>query len=262
MPHPFPGMNPWLEDARLWRDVHQSLITALRDVLAPQLEPRYFVAVETHTYVSASPTQPIRTRYPDASILKIGEAATAYTLPHGEAMPLLIDLPLPEPYEEPYLEVRLLPDGEVVTVIELLSHTNKRAGDERRSYLEKRAALIDSAVHFVEIDLLHAHEPMPFSGHVAADYRIFIRRRELGRRAHLYAFTLRQPIPTFPLPLLPGDPEPSVDLGAILHDLYDRARYKLVIDYGQPPASPLGEADAAWAERCVATALTSPPAVA
>ena len=175
MPHPFPGMNRWLEDARLWRDVHQSLITTLRDVLAPQLEPRYFVAVETHAYVSASPTQPIRTRYPDASILKIGEAATAYTLPHGEAMPLLIDLPLPEPYEEPYLEVRLLPDGEVVTVIELLSHTNKRAGDERRSYLEKRAALIDSAVHFVEIDLLRAHEPMPFSGHVAADYRIFIR---------------------------------------------------------------------------------------
>ena len=50
MPHQFPGMNPWLEDVRLWRDVHQSLITALRDVLAPQLEPRYFVAVETHTY--------------------------------------------------------------------------------------------------------------------------------------------------------------------------------------------------------------------
>ena len=252
MPHPFPGMNPWLEDARLWRDVHQSLITALRDVLAPQLEPRYFVAVETHTYISASPTQPIRTRYPDASILRLGERQRL-ALPHAEPMPLVIDLPLPEPYEEPYLEVRLLPDGEVVTVIELLSHTNKRAGDERRSYLEKRAALIDSAVHFVEIDLLRAHEPMPFTGHVAADYRIFIRRRELGRRAHLYAFALRQPLPTFPLPLLPGDPEPLVDLGAILHDLYDRARYKLVIDYGQPSTPALNEADAAWAQGRVAT---------
>ena len=252
MPHPFPGMNPWLEDARLWRDVHQSLITALRDVLAPQLEPLYFVAVETHTYISASPTQAIRTRYPDASVLRIGEAAEAYTLPDTATMPLVIDLPLSEPYEEPYLEVRLLPHGQVVTVIELLSHTNKRAGDERRSYLEKRTALIDSAVHFVEIDLLRTHEPMPFTGHIAADYRIFIRRRELGRRAHLYVFTLRQPIPTFPLPLLPGDPEPLVDLGAILHDLYDRARYKLVIDYGQPPMPVLGDADAAWAQRCVA----------
>jgi hypothetical protein len=253
-------MNPWLEDARLWRDVHQSLITALRDVLAPQLEPRYFVAVETHTYISAAPTQAIRSRYPDASVLRIGEAAPAYTLPPAEAIPLVIDLPLPEPYEEPYLEVRLLPEGEVITVIELLSHTNKRAGDERRSYAEKRTALIDSAVHFIEIDLLRAYAPMPFTEHVAADYRIFVRRRELGRRALLYAFMLRQPIPTFSLPLLPGDREPLVDLGAVLHDLYDRARYKLVIDYHQPPAPPLDEVAAAWAQECASTMLTPPAA--
>ena len=152
-------------------------------------------------------------------MLRIGEAAIAYT-PPAATLPLVIDLPLPEPYEEPYLEVRLAPDGEVVTMIEPLSHTNKRAGDERRSYLEKRAALIDSTVHFVEIDLLRAHEPMPFAGRPVTDYRIFIHRRELGRRAHLYPFVLRQPIPSFPLPLLPDDPEPWVDLGAILHALY------------------------------------------
>ena len=97
MSHPFPGMNPWLEDARLGRDVHQSLITALRDVLAPQLEPRYFVAVETHTYIAATPTQPIHTRDPDVSILRIGEAAIAYT-PPAATLPLVIDLPLSEPY--------------------------------------------------------------------------------------------------------------------------------------------------------------------
>ena len=187
-------------------------------------------------------------------MLRIGEAAIAYT-PPAATLPLVIDLPLPEPYEEPYLEVRLAPDGEVVTMIELLSHTNKRAGDERHSYLEKRAALIDSAVHFVEIDLLRAHDPLPFAGRPGADYRIFIHRRELGRRAHLYPFLLRQPIPSFPLPLLPDDIEPQVDLGAILHSLYDRARYKLVIDYRQPPAPPLSAEDAAWAAVRVATAL-------
>ena len=95
-------------------------------------------------------------------MLHIGEAAIAYT-PPAATLPLVIDLPLPEPYEEPYLEVRLAPDGEVVTMIEPLSHTNKRAGDERHSYPEKRAALIDSTVHFVEIDLLRAHEPLPFA---------------------------------------------------------------------------------------------------
>ena len=134
-------------------------------------------------------------------------------------------------------------------------HTNKRAGDERRSYLTKREALIDSDVHFVEIDLLRAHEPMPFTGHLPADYRIFIRRRELGRKAHLYLFSARQPIPCFPLPLLPGDAEPQVDLGALLHELYDRARYKLVIDYRQLPTPLLLEADVTWAADCLAASL-------
>ena len=257
MAYPFPGMNPWLENPTVWKGIHQRLITSLADILAPQLEPRYFVAVETHTYISASPTLPIQSRYPDVSILKIKESAAAYMATDEPPMPLVIDLPLPEPYEEPYLEVRLVPGGEVITVIELLSHTNKRAGDERRSYLEKRAALIDSDVHFIEIDLLRAYAPMPYTEHLAADYRIFIRRRELGRKAHLYVFSVRQAIPTFPLPLLPGALEPRVDLGAILQDLYDRARYKLVIDYTQPPAPALTDADAVWAADCLASTLTA-----
>lgn len=252
MSYPFPGMNPWLEEARIWRNVHQSLITALRDILAPQLEPRYFVDIETHTYISTAPTLPIQTRYPDVSILKIGGPAVAVAETRTASLPYVIDLPLPEPYEEPYLEVRLVPDGEVVTVIEILSHTNKKAGDDRRSYLQKREALIDSEVHFVEIDLLRAYRAMPFTEHLNADYRIFIRRRELDRKAHLYAFTVQQPIPTFPLPLLPDDQEPLVDLNAILHDLYDRARYRLVIDYSKPPIPPLDEAGAAWAAACLA----------
>ena len=247
MSYPLPGMNPWLENPTLWKSVHQRLITILADVLAPQLEPRYFVAVETHTYISTRPNLPIQTRYPGVSILKTGEPAVAVAERRTATVPYVIDLPLPEPYEEPYLEVRLVPDGEVVTVIEILSHTNKKAGDERRSYLQKREALIDSEVHFVEIDLLHAYRAMPFTEHLNADYRIFIRRRELDRKAHLYAFTVQQPIPTFPLPLLPDDHEPLVDLGAILHDLYDRARYRLVIDYSKPPIPPLDEASAAWA---------------
>ena len=103
MSYPFPGMNPWLEDPRIWRNVHQSLITALRDLLAPQLEPRYFVDVETHTYISTAPNLLIQTRYLDVSVLKISEPSAAYTTAPAVALPLVVDLPLPEPYEEPYL---------------------------------------------------------------------------------------------------------------------------------------------------------------
>lgn len=70
MPHPLPGMNPWLESKQLWRGVHTSLITAIRDWLTPQVEPRYFVDIETHMYVTQAPEQTASTRDPDVSIVR------------------------------------------------------------------------------------------------------------------------------------------------------------------------------------------------
>jgi hypothetical protein len=71
----------------------------------------------------------------------------------------------------------------------------------------------------------------------------------------LYAFSVRKPIPTFPLPLLPGDIEPLVDINTILHELYDRAAFDLRVNYGQPPVPPLGAEDAAWAGELIQSAL-------
>jgi hypothetical protein len=45
-------MDPYLERSDLWPDVHNSLITALRDYLAPRLRPRYYVSIEQRTYVA------------------------------------------------------------------------------------------------------------------------------------------------------------------------------------------------------------------
>jgi hypothetical protein len=65
----------------------------------------------------------------------------------------------------------------------------------------------------------------------------------------LYAFGVHQLIPTFPLPLTPGDQEPLVDRGQIRHDLYDQASYDLRLDYTGAPDLPLPSADAAWTEQ-------------
>ncbi|MEM7538337.1 MAG: DUF4058 family protein [Chloroflexota bacterium] len=43
MSYPFPGMNPWLEESRLWKNVHNTLITSIRDELTALLLPHYFV---------------------------------------------------------------------------------------------------------------------------------------------------------------------------------------------------------------------------
>ena len=55
MPSPFPGMNPYLEQAAFWTDFHSGYIHRCRDELARQVLPRYFVRVEEHVYLHEMP---------------------------------------------------------------------------------------------------------------------------------------------------------------------------------------------------------------
>src|SRR4051812_26354156 len=48
---PFPGMDPYLELPALWPDIHNSLIAAIRDAIAPLVAPRYYVGLERRTYL-------------------------------------------------------------------------------------------------------------------------------------------------------------------------------------------------------------------
>ena len=114
-------------------------------------------------------------------------------------MPLVNDLPFSEPYEEPYLEVRLLPDGEVVTVIDSC-RTPTSAPVMTASYLEKRTA---RSIAPSTSSTRPVARPRTDAFHRARNGGLshLVRWRELGRRAHLYAFTLRQPFPFSVAPL-------------------------------------------------------------
>ena len=68
-----------------------------------------------------------------------------------------------------FLTIQELPGRKLVTVIEVLSPTNKKTKDARAEYLEKRRDLIRSRVNLVEIDLLRAGEPMPLRDAAAAE---------------------------------------------------------------------------------------------
>jgi hypothetical protein len=163
---------------------------------------------------------------------------------------LAIRVPLPDEVRETYLEVREVGTDYVITVLEVLSPTNKRAGRGRRLYEDKRMEVLTTRSHLVEVDLIRLGEPMPLIdiGSVS-DYRILVSRGDRRPRASLYPFGVCQPIPTFPLPLKARDQEPMVDIGQLLHDLYDQASYDLRIDYTGDPDPPLSSADAAWADR-------------
>jgi hypothetical protein len=251
MPSPFPGMNPYLENPELWPEVHSRLIIAIADAIAPQLRPKYRVAVEKRVY-QITDTNSVLVGIPDVvvgrSLTNSQQEQSPLALASPPAKPVTVSLPIPEEVRESYLEVREVGTGEVVTVIEVLSPKNKRPGEGRKAYETKRQQILGSSTHLVEIDLLRGGEPMPILGmQIPSHYRILMSRSSSRPQAELYPFDLSESIPTFVLPLRQGDAEPIIDLKILIDGVYDRAGFDLAIDYTQQPLPPLPEPDAAWA---------------
>jgi hypothetical protein len=65
---------------------------------------------------------------------------------------------------------------DLVAVVELLSPTNKRAGDPRAQYLSKRSEVLQSPAHLVEVDLLRGGAPMPADNRPACTFSGAVRR--------------------------------------------------------------------------------------
>ena len=251
MPTPFPGMDPYLEDPRLWQDVHTRLITAIGNDLGPRLSPDYVVSVEARTYISSLEPDSLLGR-PD--VVVAGQyPPLRSSQPNGGGVavlePLAVTVPIADETTERYLEIRDAEYGYVVTVIEVLSPDNKRPGSRGHSeYLAKRETVLSTRTSLVEIDLLRGGQRPPIRGKAPdSDYRIVVVRGWERPKALLYPFDVQDPIPAIPIPLERGDEEPLLDLNALLHRLYDQAVYNLRIDYRQPATPPLDEADTAWA---------------
>ncbi|MDZ8081917.1 MAG: DUF4058 family protein [Nostoc sp. DcaGUA01] len=251
MPSPFPGMNPYLENPELWPEFHHWIITAIAELLVPQLRPKYRVAVEKRVYQMIDDNSiliGILDVTVGRSVTSIDKEKLNIAVASPPAKPITVNVPMPEEVREGYLEVREVGTGEVVVAIEVLSPKNKRPGEGRKAYESKRQLVLGSLIHLIEIDLLRGGEPMAILGNqIKSDYRILVSRSEFRPRAELYPFGLQEQIPTFLLPLRRGDTEPLVDLQALIHGVYERAGFDLAIDYTSKPIPPLFEADAVWA---------------
>lgn len=257
---PFPGMNPYLEYGVFWSSFHGRLMVAIADTIAPQILPKYYIEIETRTYRDETEGE-LLVGIPD---LIISDSSEFQVLPETEVLelsgvatqnrPQQVEIPMGLELKERFLEVRELGTDAVITVIEVLSPKNKRAGTGRLAYEEKRQRVLSSAAHLIEIDLLRAHPPLPLRGGTGWDYRIIVSRSEQRPAAALYGFDLTEPIPQFPLPLKPEDADLEVDLQAIFRGIYDRAGYQYRIDYRQPlPPPKLSPAKQQWVETLLAS---------
>jgi Protein of unknown function (DUF4058) len=93
-----------------------------------------------------------------------------------------------EEIQERYLEIREVANGQLVTVIELLSPKNKKSNEGLDAYLQKRQQIMVSKTHLVEIDLLRDGEALPILDNIKSDYRISVHRSSCRPKAELYAF--------------------------------------------------------------------------
>ncbi|HMN30900.1 MAG TPA: DUF4058 family protein [Caldilineaceae bacterium] len=258
MPTPFPGMDPYLERRGLWEEVHTHLIVGIQHFLTPLLRPKYRVAVEHRTYLALLPPAEQLIGLPD---LLLTQGHGGSTVPRSlsaavVAEPLVGELPMPEQVIERYLEVRDVATQEVITVIEILSRSNKLSKEGRAEYEDKRLKVLASRTGLVEIDLLPAGQPLELklqaqNSEPHSDYRIVLSRSWQRPRADVYLFDLRNPIPAFPIPLRRGEVEPVLPLNQILHELSDQSGYDLAIEYRHPPEPPLPDEDVAWAAALV-----------
>ncbi len=267
--NPFPGMNPYLERPELWPDFQKGLTAGLANELGPRLPDNYRIALEQRVEVDEpfAAQSDLNVMIPDAAVISDSGRETparshagvaAVAAPPDEAVAVRVRMPREARILS--LRVETAPNRELVTVVEVVSPTNKRPGEGRRRYLRKREAIVAGLVNLVEIDLLRRWEAMPLeTPGPDSDYRILVCRGAESPGALLYPFTARQRIPRFALPLRSEDAalEPEVDLGTIINNLHHTARYNQEIRYDTPPPEPeFGAAAQEWISERVAGFVT------
>jgi hypothetical protein len=249
MPSPFPGMNPYLEREIAWHDFHERFLILGAGIIGAQVRPNYVVRVDDHIFVHEPTGEP----RPTAGRADLSTAPTPPRAapPRGEVAvleaPARIRVPQGEVTWEAYLEILDRHSREVVTVVELLSPSNKRkSGMDRAQYLAKRRNVLASRTHLVEIDLLRGGAPMPDEGRPECTYSVLVSRAEERPDAGFWPLGLSDQLPVIPIPLRAPHGEASLDLQGLLHRVYDEASYEYDI-YDGPPQPALNAEEAAWA---------------
>jgi hypothetical protein len=249
MPSPFPGMNPYIEQPAVWQDFHTRFMVLAAELIGVQVEPRYFVKVEEHLFVHERSADE-RGGQGAANIAKaVGTTATTPSAPATVFIPDGVD-----EVPQRYLEIRDRQKRQVVTVLELLSPSNKDPNGDREQYWKKTRLLLSrTAVGLVEIDLLRGGPRLPWVDMPKCDYYALVSCPEEQPRVDFWPFQLRESLESIPIPLRAGEPKPTLDLKAMTHRIYDAGLYRLFI-YGTDQEPPLSTDDAVWA-----TQILHPP---
>lgn len=243
---PFPGMDPFIEGRGLWGDFHDHMIVGIGDAISADLPDRYVARVANRNYIDwIDPVEDMKQRkgmIPDIAVHEVPTPTERIALGHvavAERLvpPVIMETAIEVEFYETYLDIwDVENDRQLVTSIEILSPTNKRAGTLGwHEYEWKRSRLLQGQANLVEIDLLrggkrHAmRNPWP-----DAPYYIMVARKNEVGASGIWPAHSTSRLPEFPIPLLPQDSDLQVDLQPIVDAIYQRSRYSLDMHYDKP----------------------------
>jgi hypothetical protein len=211
MPSPFPGMDPYLEDERVWPAFQHQLVSCLHQILLPGLAVRYHAGV-------------CQRRYTDES------AALRC---------------------EDYVEIREREPGTLVTLLDVVSPANKTTAAGRQAYLDTRREGRAAKANLVEMDLVLQGRPtLEYSrdGLPEWDYAVTVTRATQPDRHEIYTATLQKPLPRFRLPLAGDDRDTVLNLHAAFGRAFDQGDFAGQVDYRREPPAPLSEKNRLWVD--------------
>jgi hypothetical protein len=257
---PFPGMDPWMET--FWEDVHHRALTYAADALQEHLPAGLRARLQERVFVE-TPAERLRENAPDVRIVEHPRLPNVRRA--AAAAPDAGNLAVAEPIfvrvvddDDPIVEgsieiVDTRAGSRLVTAVELISRTNKRAGVSRDKYRQKQSEVVAAGANLVEVDLLRGGERVllcPAENIPPAyrtPYQVCVYRATNRTGCEVYRVPLRERLPIIRVPLRPTDDDVPLDLQALIAKTYHNAAYDF-LDYAADPSPPLAPDDAAWAD--------------
>jgi hypothetical protein len=272
MPSPFPGMDPYLEAPHIWPDLDDALATEIRNDLNQTLPTPYYARLEMRPELGIIEERGVRQRIiPDITVIRHPRPA-----PSPDAGGLAV-LTQSRREVSKFIEYEVLTDAirhhfvgirdstqahKLITLLEIVSPSNKRAGPDREAYEAKQREVLKSDANLIELDLLRGGrrilpEPTldaliqalkPLPAYVVLVNRAW--RRDRGAAAfQVFPVSLREWLPCISVPLKEDETEVLLDLQIVFNRAYNGGPYRRgAVDYaGAPPDPLLTLEDAAWA---------------
>lgn len=258
MPSPFPGMNPYLEDPDIWPDFHTTLFVDIRAELNRRLPAGYFARIDRYIWVEEPENAKAELLgKPDVFVTEESETGSRGTEATATITACVrLVRPAVKHAGNRYLKVIDGRHRRVVTVIEILSPSNKTAGGDKDAYLAKRDEYLGLDINLVEIDLLRKGErptwgdPPP----APADYSVLAFRASEFPSAAYWPISVRDRLPVIAVPLTAALPAVALPLQTCFDRAVAEGRYEEEFDYRNPPEPPFAGDDAAWVRQRIADA--------